>query len=86
VQNGWLNTKTTLVELKLREKAVHLWRRKHQDLAQILVKVTPVDVNSANHQHPSLDEESVDVAEVRERSGKTWPVVDVAVRLRNESN
>jgi len=87
VQRGWLNsTKVKLVEIKLFENAVHLWRRKHQDLAEVLVKVTAVDVQratSAAAGRPlSFDEDSVDVADVRERAGKPWPAVDVAVRDR----
>ncbi len=95
VQGGWLCSET-LVELKLYERAIHLWRRKHQD-KDLTVKLTPVDVDVAlgrQHGPPSsvplhhgggmeMMEESVDVAEFRERK-KGWPAITVAVSAENE--
>lgn len=46
IQTGWLYQET-LVELKLFENAVQIWRRKHKD-KDFYVKVTPVDVKLAN--------------------------------------
>ena len=82
-QSGWLCWET-LVELKLfEERAVHLWRRKHQDRA-LSIKLTPVDVDVALGMRmgstDSMLEESVDVTEVRERK-KAWPSITVAVSI-----
>ena len=88
VLGGWL-CHETLVELKLLERSsVHLWRSKHRN-KEISVKITPVDVNtvgacggSASSRNPPLaclvQEESVDIADYRERS-PIWPAVHVAV-------
>lgn len=79
VQTGWLG-KETLVELKLYEKAIHIWKKKHQD-KDLYVKVTPVDVAVASQQSFSMDlEESLDINETREKN-KVWPIVNVAVRI-----
>jgi hypothetical protein len=77
VHTGWL-ADDTLVEIKLFERAVHIWKRKHEG-KDLFVKVTPVDVALANQQSFSMDlDESVDISETRARN-KSWPLVNVAV-------
>ena len=46
VQTGWL-VKESLVELKLYENAIQIWKRKHRE-KDFYVKVTPIDVRLAN--------------------------------------
>ena len=78
IQTGWLTTET-LVELKLYENALNIWKRKHQ-AKRFFVKVTAVDVKEAQNQSFSVDlpEESLDLHETREIN-KAWPIVNVAV-------
>ena len=77
VQTGWLHH-DTLVEFKLYERAVHIWKRKHLG-KDLFVKVTPVDVAMASQASFSMDlDESVDISETRARN-KSWPLVNAAV-------
>ena len=85
IQTGWLNG-DTLVEIKLFENAVNIWKKKHLNKTTF-VKMTPVDVNQFN-QRGSLgggggsldlgDEQSIDICEAREKS-RAWPIINVAV-------
>lgn len=76
-QCGWL-TKETLVELKLFEKPVQIWKKKHQN-KNLFVKITPVDVKEAGQQSFCSEmDESIDIAETRFK-GKSWPVINAAV-------
>ena len=78
VQTGWLHN-DTLVEIKLYERAVHIWKRKHEG-KDLFVKVTPVDVAQASQQSFSMDlDESLDISETIARRNKSWPIVNVAV-------
>ncbi len=93
-QSGWLCLEK-LVEIKLMEKSVQMWRSKHKD-RRLRVKLTPVDVgtvigvgnsssNSGNSGNCSAlqlmhMDESVDVDVARERKA-AWPIVSVAVSL-----
>lgn len=75
-QCGWL-TKETLVELKLFEKPVQIWKKKHQN-KNLFVKITPVDVKEAGQQSFCSEmDESIDIAETRFK-GKSWPVINAA--------
>ena len=79
MQTGWLHH-DTLVEFKLYERAVHIWKRKHLG-KDLFVKVTPVDVAMASQASFSMDlDESVDISETRARN-KSWPLVNAAVSL-----
>ena len=80
-QTGWLHH-DTLVEFKLYERAVHIWKRKHLG-KDLFVKVTPVDVAMASQASFSMDlDESVDISETRARN-KSWPLVNAAVSLQS---
>ena len=81
MQTGWLHH-DTLVEFKLYERAVHIWKRKHLG-KDLFVKVTPVDVAMASQASFSMDlDESVDISETRARN-KSWPLVNAAVSLQS---
>ena len=86
VQMGWLCAET-LVELKLHDNAIEMWKKRHKN-KDLFVKITPVDVNQAQHnqqQSLSLDlDESLDVSLTR-ANAKSWPIVQVAV-LENNYN
>ena len=76
VQTGWLS-QDTLVELKLYEKAITIWKKKHLG-KDFYVKVTPVDVAMANQSFSMDLDESLDICETRAKD-KSWPIVNVAV-------
>ncbi len=80
IQTGWLGT-DTLLELRLYEDALQIWKKKHAD-KELFLKVTAIDVELANQgRSMSLDigdDVSVDIAETRDKQ-KSWPIVNVAV-------
>ena len=84
IQTGWLHH-DTLVEFKLYERAVHIWKRKHLG-KDLFVKVTPVDVAMASQASFSMDlDESVDISETRARN-KSWPLVNAAVSIQFQAH
>lgn len=76
MQTGWLSV-DTLVELKLYEDSVKIWKKKHVG-KNLFVKVTPVDANQSLSSFDVDENESLDVFETTEES-KPWPIVNVAV-------
>ena len=76
VQRGWL-TDEQLVQFKLSPGAVSLYKKKHAG-HRLWVKLTPL-VKEWHHQDTAeLSEDSVDIQDVRSRSG-VWPIVEAAV-------
>ena len=86
IQRGWL-TDEQLVQFKLCPGALSLYKKKHAG-DRLWVKVSPL-VKEWHHQEASsssssssaqdLSEDSVDIQDVRNRSG-VWPIVEAAVR------
>ena len=80
IQRGWL-TDEQLIQFKLCPGALSLYKKKHAG-QRLWVKVSPL-VKEWHHQDPSvtqdLSEDSVDIQDVRNRSG-VWPIVEAAVR------
>ena len=81
IQRGWL-TDEQLIQFKLCPGALSLYKKKHAG-QRLWVKVSPL-VKEWHHQDPSvnqdLSEDSVDIQDVRNRSG-VWPIVEAAVRF-----
>ena len=81
-QRGWL-TDEQLIQFKLCPGALSLYKKKHAG-DRLWVKVSPL-VKEWHHQDssttpgPDLSEDSVDIQDVRNRSG-VWPIVEAAVR------
>ena len=77
VQRGWL-TDEQLIQFKLCPGALSLYKKKHAG-HRLWVKLTPL-VKEWQHQDTAeLLEDSVDIQDVRSRSG-VWPIVEAAVR------
>ena len=80
IQRGWL-TDEQLIQFKLCPGALSLYKKKHAG-DRLWVKVSPL-VKEWHHQDNSntgdLSEDSVDIQDVRNRSG-VWPIVEAAVR------
>ena len=80
IQRGWL-TDEQLIQFKLCPGALSLYKKKHAG-DRLWVKVSPL-VKEWHHQDSSntgdLSEDSVDIQDVRNRSG-VWPIVEAAVR------
>ena len=76
IQRGWL-TDEQLVQFKLCPGALSLYKKKHAG-HRLWVKVSPL-VKEWHHQDSQdLSEDSVDIQDVRNRSG-VWPIVEAAV-------
>ena len=76
IQRGWL-TDEQLIQFKLCPGALSLYKKKHAG-DRLWVKVTPL-VKEWHHQDSQdLSEDSVDIQDVRNRSG-VWPIVEAAV-------
>ena len=79
VQRGWL-TDEQLIQFKMCPGALSLYKKKHSG-HRLWVKVTPL-VKEWHHQDSQeLSEDSVDIQDVRNRSG-VWPIVEAAVSQR----
>ena len=82
-QRGWL-TDEQLIQFKLCPGALSLYKKKHAG-DRLWVKVSPLvkewhqQDSSSSTPGPDLSEDSVDIQDVRNRSG-VWPIVEAAVR------
>ena len=76
VQRGWL-TDEQLVQFKLSPGAVSLYKKKHAG-HRLWVKLTPLVKEWQHQDSAELSEDSVDIQDVRSRSG-VWPIVEAAV-------
>ena len=78
IQRGWL-TDEQLIQFKLCPGAISLYKKKHAG-HRVWVKLSPL-VKEWHHQDSQdLSEDSVDIQDVRSRSG-VWPIVEAAVRM-----
>jgi hypothetical protein len=73
VQRGWL-TEEMVIQFKLREEGINIWKRKFAG-HRLWIKLTPVNHEDV-HEVPDT-EESMDVAEMRERFSN-YPIVETA--------
>ena len=67
-----------MIQFKLGPGALSLYKKKHAG-AGLLVKVTPLVKEWQHQESQELSEDSVDIQDVRNRSG-VWPIVEAAVR------
>nr|XP_018898262.1 PREDICTED: glycerophosphocholine phosphodiesterase GPCPD1 [Bemisia tabaci] len=89
LEKGWL-TSETVVQFKLYNNPIHLWKKKLQN-RKIHVKVTPVNLNRGgsvdldNSQSESCQDEGLSI-ETMDLNDKTtnWPITEVAVLNEEE--
>jgi len=75
VQRGWL-TDEQMIQFKLCPGALRLYKKKHSG-HRLWVKVTPLVKEWQHQDSQEVSEDSVDIQDVRSRSG-VWPIVEAA--------
>ena len=80
IQRGWL-TDEMVIQFKLSQGGITIYKKKYSE-HRLWAKLTPLvkEWGHANDQELSQAEESIDMQDVRNRSG-SWPIVEAAVSV-----
>ncbi|KAG0444492.1 hypothetical protein HPB47_013735, partial [Ixodes persulcatus] len=76
MEPGWL-TSESVVQLKMFNSPVVLWKRKYQSLP-LSYKVTPIDLAASTADAPAVVEESDQHSNVSDFECVKWPVIEIA--------
>ncbi|XP_029841462.2 glycerophosphocholine phosphodiesterase GPCPD1 isoform X2 [Ixodes scapularis] len=82
MEPGWL-TSESVVQLKMFNSPVVLWKRKYQSLL-LSYKVTPIDLAASTADAPAVVEENEQHSNVSDFECVKWPVIEIAVMKEGE--
>ncbi|EEC08260.1 glycerophosphoryl diester phosphodiesterase, putative [Ixodes scapularis] len=82
MEPGWL-TSESVVQLKMFNSPVVLWKRKYQSLP-LSYKVTPIDLAASTADAPAVVEENEQHSNVSDFECVKWPVIEIAVMKEGE--
>ena len=80
IQRGWL-TDEMIIQFKLSQGGITIYKKKYSE-HRLWAKLTPLvkEWGHTNDQELSQAEESIDMQDVRNRSG-SWPIIEAAVSV-----